>query len=292
MSAADAPSFDLQSHSDHSDGTLAPHDVVIAAAAAGVQLLALSDHDTTAGVSQASAAADEVGIGLVSAVEMTAACGQRHDLHVLGYLIDPDHRELEAALAHSRADRERRAGRMGDALRELGFELDETMLGQRTARGQAIGRPHLAQAVVGRQENRARLQTEGVTDPTDFLVAYLIDGKPAFRAREAPSVPEAISLIHAAGGVAVWAHPFWDIPDSAEVLTAIDRFREAGLDGVEAFYVAHTEEQTRFLQQRCSELGLLTTGSSDFHGPEHRTFSRFRAFSTYGLTPLLGPLVA
>ncbi len=291
MSAADAPLFDLQSHSVHSDGTLTPSDVVTAAAACGVELLALSDHDTTAGVSEAQAAAMNAGIGLVSAVEITATFGERRDLHVLGYLIDRAHRELEAALAHSRSDRERRAGRMADALRELGFELDEAMLAERAGRGQAVGRPHLAQAVVGREENRARLATDGLTNPTDFLVAYLIEGKPAFRPREAPTVQEAISLIHGAGGVAVWAHPFWDLADPDDVLTAIDRFRDAGLNGVEVFYVSHTEEQTRLLAQRCTELDLLTTGSSDFHGPEHRMFSRFRAFNTYGLTPSLGSLV-
>jgi predicted metal-dependent phosphoesterase TrpH len=291
LPAADAPSFDLQSHSVHSDGNLTPAAVVTAAAASGVELLALSDHDTAAGISEAQDAAAEAGISLVPAVEITATYGERRDLHVLGYLIDPAHRELEAALAHSRSDRERRAGRMADALRGLGFSLDEEMLTGRAAQGQTIGRPHLAQAVVGQEENRARLEAEGLTNPTDFLVAYLIEGTPAFRVREAPVVPEAIRLIHEAGGVAVWAHPFWDIPDPDDVLTAIDRFREAGLDGVEAYYVTHTEEQTQLLHRRCSELDLLTTGSSDFHGPEHRTFSRFRAFRTYGLEPELGPLV-
>jgi predicted metal-dependent phosphoesterase TrpH len=105
-------------------------------------------------------------------------------------------------------------------------------------------------------------------------------------------VPEAIDAIHDAGGVAVWAHPFWDISASAEVLSTIDRFRAAGLDGVECFYATHTEEQALLLAGRCAELGMLTTGSSDFHGPRHRDFSRFRAFSTYGRRPILGPIVS
>jgi predicted metal-dependent phosphoesterase TrpH len=175
-------------------------------------------------------------------------------------------------------------------LRELGFALDDEMLAERAAQGQSIGRPHLAQAVVGQPENRERLNADGLLDPTDFLVAYLIEGKPAFRDREAPTVEEAIELIHGAGGLAVWAHPFWDISEPDAVLDAIGRFRRAGLDGVEAFYVTHTEGQTRLLVDHCSEVGLLTTGSSDFHGPDHHTFSRFRAFETFGLTPTLGPL--
>ena len=285
-----APTFDLQSHSIHSDGALAPADVVNRGAAAGVRLLALSDHDSTAGVAEAAAAAAQAGIGLVAATEITSMYDGRQDLHVLGYLIDPAGATLVTALERSRNDRELRAEAMADALRELGYALDDDALAARAREGKSIGRPHLAQAVVSVPANRARLEAEGLTDPTAFLVAYLIEGKPAFRDRSAPSVEEAIELIHAAGGVAVWAHPFWDISEPEGVLAAIDRFRAAGLDGVEAFYVTHTEEQTRLLVARCAELGLLTTGSSDYHGPDHRTFSAFRAFDTFGLEPVLGPI--
>ena len=90
--------------------------------------------------------------------------------------------------------------------------------------------------------------------------------------------------------MAIWAHPFWDVSDSDEVLATIDRFRALGIDGVEAFYVTHDRPQTELLAARCAELGLLSTGSSDFHGPDNRLFSRFLAFETYGLEPNLGPL--
>jgi 3',5'-nucleoside bisphosphate phosphatase len=290
--ALDAPpTFDLQSHSVHSDGALAPAEVVAAAASAGVRLLALSDHDTTDGVSEAQrAAATAGGIGVVPATEVTALFEGAQDLHVLGYLIDPSNPALVAALERSRDDREHRAQAMAEALQELGFALDEAALAERSEQGRSIGRPHLAQAVVSRPENRERLETEGLLDPTAFLVEYLIEGRPAFRPRAAPSVEEAIALIHGAGGVAVWAHPFWDIKEPQRVLDALDGFRSAGLDGVEAFYVTHDEAQTRLLVQRAGQLGILTTGSSDFHGPQHHTFSRFRAFETFGLEPNLGPL--
>jgi len=285
-----APTFDLQSHSVHSDGALVPAEVVAGAAAAGVELFALSDHDSTEGVAEAGAAADRAGIRLVAATEISAIFDGRQDLHILGYLIDPEEPPLVAALARSRGDREHRAQAMVEALAGLGFEVDEAMLAQRAAEGKTIGRPHLAEAVVSRPENRARLQEAGLLEATPFLVAYLIEGKPAFVARAAPTVQEAIALIHGAGGVAVWAHPFWDIENVGEVLNALDRFRADGLDGVEAFYVTHTEEQTRLLVDAAAQRGLLTTGSSDFHGPGHHTFSRYRAFSTYGLEPALGPL--
>ena len=285
-----APTFDLQSHSVHSDGALVPAEVVARAAAAGVTLFALSDHDNTEGVAEALAAAERAGISLVPATEITALFDGRQDLHVLGYDIDPDDPTLVAALARSRGDRENRARAMIEALTRLGFVVDEAMLARRAAQGQSIGRPHLAQAVVSRSENRQRLADANLLDPTAFLVEYLIEGRPAFVPRAAPSVPDAIELIHGAGGVAVWAHPFWDIENAEAVLAAVDQFQAAGLDGVEAFYASHTEDQTRLLVRHCAERGLLTTGSSDFHGPEHHTFSRFRAFSTYGLEPSLGRL--
>jgi 3',5'-nucleoside bisphosphate phosphatase len=285
-----APTFDLQSHSIHSDGTLTPREVVRAAVEAGVDLMALSDHDTAAGVPEAAEAARSAGIGLVAATEITSIFDGQQDVHVLGYLIDPEEPVLVQTLERSRTSRERRAEAMADALRELGFALDERALSDRAAQGKSIGRPHLAQAVVSEEGNRARLEREELLDPTAFLVAYLIEGKPAFRDREAPTVQESIGLIHGAGGLAVWAHPFWDVKDPQEVLEALDRFCTAGLDGVESFYVTHTRDETELLVRRCAELGLLSTGSSDFHGPQHHTFSRFRAFDTYGFQPSLGPL--
>jgi predicted metal-dependent phosphoesterase TrpH len=95
-------------------------------------------------------------------------------------------------------------------------------------------------------------------------------------------------VIHDAGGVAIWAHPFWDVDAPADVEAAIDRFAGFGVDGVEAFYVTHTEEQTHFAVDACEQRGLLTTGSSDFHGPDHKLFHRFRAFELFGRTPNLG----
>ncbi|HTU28934.1 MAG TPA: PHP domain-containing protein [Solirubrobacteraceae bacterium] len=285
-----APTFDLQSHSVHSDGALAPADVVAAAAAAGVELLALSDHDTSAGVLEARDAARAAGIGLVDATEITTMHNGQQDLHILGYLIDPEHPGLVAALQHSRGDRERRAEKMAIRLRELGYALDDEQLSARTAQGKTIGRPHLAQAATSHPANQDRLRDEGLLEPTKFLVEYLIDGKAAFVDREAPSVDEAVQLIHDAGGVAVWAHPFWDIPEIEDVRATLETFRGYGIDGVEAFYPSFTEEQVRFLVQECADRGLLTTGSSDFHGPEHHTFAQFRAFDLYGLEPNLGPI--
>jgi predicted metal-dependent phosphoesterase TrpH len=287
---ADAPTFDLQSHSTHSDGDLPPAHVVALAAAAGVHLLALSDHDTVAGVDEAIEAARSHGIALVPAVEISAPDGAHPDIHVLGYGIDHHDPALLERLEAYRADRDGRADRMIANLRDLGWELDESHIAKRTAQGKPVGRPHIAAAVFAHPENQDRLADEGHEDPPSVLVDYLIEGAPAFAGRTIPSVEEAIDVIHAAGGVAVWAHPFWDIKADDAVLETLDRYAGYGLDGVEAFYTTHTPHQIQLLADRAEELDLLTTGSADFHGPDHRHFSKFRAFELADRVPRLGPI--
>jgi predicted metal-dependent phosphoesterase TrpH len=289
------PRFDLQSHSTHSDGALPAAEVVERAADSNVELLALSDHDTVSGVSEALTAGERTGVRVVPAVEISAVddgAPVGRELHILGYDIDHTGPLLTERLSEFLADRERRTMRMAAALRELGFELDEGELAARVAEGQPIGRPHLAEAVLRSPVNASRLKEEGIDDIGSFIRAYLVEGRPAFRLRETPTVAEAIDAIHEAGGVSIWAHPFWDLSEPGEVLESIERFRALGIDGVEAFYVTHTREQTELLAERCAALAMLSTGSSDFHGPENRLFSRFLAFETYGLEPNLGPIAS
>src|SRR5271155_1801471 len=238
-----APRFDLQSHSTHSDGTLAASQVVERAAQAGVELLALSDHDTVGGVSEALDAGERHGVRVVPAVEISAVdegAAVARELHILGYCIDHTGPLLTERLTQFLGDRERRTLRMADGLREAGLELDERELDARRAAGQPIGRPHLAEAVLASPANAAPLKGEGIDDVGSLIRGYLGEGRPAFRLRETPTITEAVQAIHDAGGVAVWAHPFWDISEPAEVLADLDRFHALGIDGVEAFYVTHT----------------------------------------------------
>ena len=284
----DAPRFDLQSHSTCSDGTLEPAAVVAAAAAAGVTLLALTDHDTVAGVGAAQAAAGEHGITLVPAVEISTVDELGEDFHVLGYGINPADAALGSCLDVWRADRAARIDRMAALLADLGLPPDRGEIERRRAAGLPVGRPHLATAAI--QANREQLEAEGLAECSAFLEAYLCRDGPAYSPRTTPTVPEAIEAIHLAGGLAVWAHPFWDLARDADVTSALKRFRAAGLDGVEAFYPTYEAAQTRLLCDAAHRLGLLTTGSADFHGPDHRRFSRFRAFGLYGCEPRLGAI--
>jgi len=284
------PNFDLQSHSTCSDGTLEPTGVVAAAAQAGVELLALTDHDTVDGLGEAAEAATRHSVSLVTGVEISAVRGPDLDVHVLGYAFDPADAGLASALGRFRAERELRNDRILDRFRELGLEVDTTEVEERRAAGMPVGRPHLAHAVLAAERNHERLAAEEADTVDGMFRVYLADGGPAYSAREGPTVAEVISVIHAAGGVAVWAHPFFDVSSPEEVLSEIDRFRAEGLDGVECFYVTHRREHVDLLCDHCERHGLLRTGSSDFHGPDRERFNRFLAFELHGREPELGPI--
>jgi len=279
------PRFDLQSHSVHSDGQLEAADVVAAAAAAGIEVLALSDHDTVDGVTEAIEAGRAHGVKIVPAIEISALDPEGEDLHILGYGIDHEDSGFAVALERFRADRGARADRMVAALRGCGWSLDAATLEARRVAGKPIGRPHLAEAVLAHPANAERLAAEGLVNSSDVLVAYLLPGTPAFRARSVPTVADAVTAIHRAGGLAVWAHPFWDVDSPDEVVATLERFAALGMDGVEAFYITFDEPQTRLLAMTAKKLGMLTTGSADFHGPDHDRFNAFGAFEAYGLVP-------
>ena len=284
------PSFDLQSHSTASDGALQPAEVVAAAHAAGVELLALSDHDTVDGLDEAFEAAAATGgeLTLVSAVEISSLDASDKDLHILGYGIDHRDPLLLARLELWREDRWTRGERMAEAMRENGWQVTLPERGDRP-----LGRPHIAAAIFDDPANAERVAAEGFTNSVDLLVAYLVPGAPGYRGRTAPTVGRAIEAIHEAGGKAIWAHPYWDFKEADKheaARDALERFAALGGDGVEAFYTSFDEEQTRRLVELAAGLEMLTTGSADFHGPDNPTFSSFRNFSLYGLEPNLGPI--
>lgn len=292
MAANEPPlRFDLQAHSIYSDGALEPAQVVATAADAGVQLMALTDHDTVDGVSEALASGAAHGVKVVPAVEISAVDDARErpcELHILGYAIDHASPAVQQRLGEFVADRRERTLRMADALQEIGFALERDTVWGRVEQGRSIGRLHLAEAALAAPANEGRLREEGIGDLGDFIRAYLVEGTPAYRMRETPTIAEAVRAIHDARGIAIWAHPFWDFNDPNDVVTTIDRFHALGIDGVEAFYITHSREQTNVIVERCEAHDMLTTGSADFHGPDNSIFSRFLAFDTYGHEPNLG----
>lgn len=257
---------ELQSHSTVSDGQLPPAEVVARAAEAGVTTLALSDHDAVAGVPAAERAAGRLGLELVPAVEMSCVHEYAEDLHVCGYWVG-----LAAiAPACERAQRERRAraAEIIENLRREGFDLTLEDAIREAGDADSIGRPHIARAA----------GASGDLGP--FFEQYLVPGAKAFVPRRWPTAARAVELIRAAGGAAVVAHPYWDVSDPDQVEDLVRSLRP---DGIEAFYPSHSEEQTRHLLALCEELAIVATGSSDYHGPTHKTFAKFGAYETYGL---------
>ena len=265
--------IELQSHSTVSDGQLAPGEVVAQAWEAGVTTLALTDHDAVSGVPEAEEAAKGLGIELVPAIEMSCVHEYAEDLHICGYWVDLE--KMAPVCERAQQERVNRAGEIVERLRKWGFYLTLEDAIREAGDALSIGRPHIARAA-------------GATgDLGPFFEEYLVPGGKAFVPRRWPTAEQAIELIHEAGGVAVIAHPYWDISEPDEV---DDLIRSLGADGVETFYPTHSEEQTIHLLGLCREMNLIPTGSSDYHGPTHKTFASFGAYDTYGLgQPVVPP---
>lgn len=258
--------IELQSHSTVSDGRLAPAGVVKEAAKAGVTTLALTDHDAIAGVPEAAEAAVRLGVELVPAIEMSCVHEYAEDLHVCGYWVDLE--KIAPACERAQQERVNRAGEIVERLRAEGFDLTLDDAVREAGDALSIGRPHIARAA-------------GATgDLGPFFEEYLVPGAKAFVPRRWPTAEQAVGVIKEAGGVAVVAHPYWDISEPAEVEELI---RALDIDGIETFYPTHSEEQAKHLLELCDELDLIATASSDYHGPTHKTFAEFGAYETYGL---------
>lgn len=247
--AAPAAFVDLHMHSTASDGSRAPADVVGAAKAAGLVAIALTDHDSVAGLGEAQAAGAEHGVRIVNGVELSAVEGEA-ETHLLGLHLR-DTMVLERGLEALREMRQRRARTIVDKLVALGVKVTlDDVLAQ--AGDGAVGRPHVARALVA----------DGwATDVRDAFDRYLGAGRPAYVAKEQLSMPDAIAMVHAAGGLAVLAHPGG--AGTRERLTAL---AAQGLDGVEVKHPSHSPSDTNKLRALCEQLGLVISGGSDWHG--------------------------
>ncbi|MFD7980733.1 PHP domain-containing protein [Streptomyces sp. NPDC059071] len=247
--------IDLHTHSTASDGTDTPAELVRNAAAAGLDVVALTDHDTTRGYGEAIAALPE-GLTLVTGAELSC----RYDgvsLHMLAYLFDPDEPALLAERELVRDDRVPRARAMVGKLQELGVPVTWEQVARIAGDG-SVGRPHVAEALV---------ELGVVPDVSGaFTSEWLADGGRAFVAKHELDPVDAIRLVKAAGGVTVFAHPLAVKRGECVPESAIAELAEAGLDGIEVDHMEHDEPTRARLRGLAKELGLLVTGSSDYHG--------------------------
>jgi len=252
------PGIDLHTHSNRSDGTFEPAEVVRLAAARGLDVVALTDHDTTDGLAEALATGAEVGVEVVPGVELSSEY-RRTSIHVLCYWMDVGDADLQAELQRLRDDRFRRGELMVERLRELGLDVSFERV-REIASGGNIVRPHVAQAMV----EAGVVQTE-----KQAFDEWIADGRPAHVAKHALHPVDAVALIRSVGGVCVLAHPGMWGDQSSVPEELIEAMAAAGMGGLETDHIDHPPEQREHYRAVASRLGLIPTGGSDCHGTRY-----------------------
>nr|WP_269437192.1 MULTISPECIES: PHP domain-containing protein [Arthrobacter] len=246
----------MHTHSNVSDGTEAPGAVMAAARAAGLDVVALTDHDSTAGWAEAAEAAATLGVTLVPGMEVSCRTADGISVHVLSYLHDPSHPGLRKEIAKSRSARVSRAEQMVERLSE-DYPISWQDVEEQVAPGATIGRPHIADALVA----------VGVVPTRSAAFAGILTGRSKyFVAHYAPDPAVAVELIRAAGGVPVFAHPEASARGRVVGEETYHQMIDAGLAGVEIEHRDNPEAGREYLRRLAAEHSLLVTGSSDYHG--------------------------
>ncbi len=246
---------DLHIHTSFSDGALTPDQVVTVACQAGLRAVAITDHDAVGGVEIAAACGQQNGLEVIPGVELSVT-HKGHDLHMLGYFIDPCDECLLERLKFFRGVRARRAQRMVEKLRDMGLPItDEEVFG--VVGYGAVGRAHIA---------RVLLDKSLVSNFGEAFGRYLGDRAPAYVPKYRMTLREGIALVQASGGVAVWAHPGVDGRDEL-----LPQFVSLGLRGLEVLHPDHTYAQQVHYRKLAEHWGLVATGGSDCHGAVKQT---------------------
>ena len=251
--------IDLHVHSSFSDGTDTPAELVRSALNAGLSAFALTDHDTTAGISEAQAALLDAGasdiLRLIPGVEISAAYKDR-DIHILGLFIDPDNTALSAALQIARDNRIQRNHKMLQLLCDAGYPMTEAELRQDSDEA-CIGRMHFANALVARGYAK---------NTQDVFQRFIGTDCPYYVPRNYITPEDAIALIRGAGGLAILAHPLLYRLERTELEQLVTRLASIGLCGLEAIYTVNSAEDEQYVRTLASHNHLLISGGSDYHG--------------------------
>ncbi len=251
---SDPPShpIDLHTHSNASDGILAPAALIAYAAERGVRVLGLTDHDTVSGIAEATAAGVDHHVEVIPGVELSTQVDGR-EVHILGYLVDPDDTALLARLAELARRRRIRIERIVARLGEIGVPVSLARVFELAGQG-SVGRPHVA---------RALIEHGYVADVSEAFDRYLAMGRPGYVPRDPFPPEEAVSLVLNAGGAPVLAHP----GTTGDIEGTIERLLPAGLLGLEVYYGEYEDETRLQLRDTAERHGLIPTGGSDFHAP-------------------------
>jgi predicted metal-dependent phosphoesterase TrpH len=248
--------IDLHTHSRASDGTQSPAEVMRAAADAGLDVVALTDHDTAQGWGEATTAADELGLQLVLGIEISTRFGSA-GVHLLAYQPDAEDPGLVTVLDRILEGRSQRVPAILDKLREVGVDLTEDDVRRVAAGTPATGRPHVADALLARGVVASRAEA---------FERYLNPGRPGYARRFAADLEDVVPVVVAAGGVPVVAHPWGRTARSELTPAAFARLQEVGLAGIEVDHQDHDPAAREELRAIARNLDLVVTGSSDYHG--------------------------
>lgn len=248
---------DLHVHTDASDGQFSPLQVIGLAKGKGVNLLAITDHDTLDGLSKIMEQASDIDMDILPGVEISA--GGDNEVHILGYGINEGMKRLHALLQDMRREREERVRRMIEKLRTLGMPIDLSEIASPQA--DSLGRAHIGRAMV----------RKGLADSIyDAFEKYLSPGRPGFEPRPKRKVSQVVRLLREEGAVPVIAHPGLLKMEPEDLRPLLYEWKEEGLMGLEAYHPAHLPAMTRTWDSLARKCGLLVTGGSDFHGQDGR----------------------
>jgi predicted metal-dependent phosphoesterase TrpH len=248
-------SIDLHIHSTMSDGTMTPAEIVEFAAQKGLKAVSITDHDTIAGVKEALAAGLVCQVEVLSGVELSVKYGE-YNVHLLGYMFDPENEMLTLALEKIQEGRRKRNDKIVEKLKKSGIDIDIKVL-KEIAGPEQTGRPHFA---------RYLFQKGYAATMDDAFDRYLGQGGQAYVSRLVYDFTDAVDIIHKAKGIAVLAHPVSLAKRTTDFAACIGEMVELGLDGIETYYPTHAKKFKKLLVQLASEKSLLLTGGSDYHG--------------------------
>ena len=256
---------DLHLHSTASDGSLSPSALVWAARAGGLDVVAITDHDTCAGVDEATATVP-AGLKVIPGIELSTTIDGA-ELHILGYYIDPENEKLRAHAEHAISARRERVRRIIELLHKYNINIAmEDVLAAAEGSNKILGRPHVAKAM----QHKGYVQT-----PAEAFDRFLGDAGPCFLPTELLHPREAVAMIHGAGGVSVWAHPR---PDVLEV--RLPELVGWGLRGVECYRPRSSASEMDAIKLNATRHGLLVSGGSDWHGSWHGRLGDFHVAGT------------
>ncbi|HEY9584246.1 MAG TPA: PHP domain-containing protein [Candidatus Paceibacterota bacterium] len=271
---------DLHLHSNYSDGSFSPTEVMQRCKDCGVEVVSLTDHENVGGITEAEEAGDKLGIRVIPGIELSSDF-QGGEHHILGYFIDPNDQKLKEFLETWKASKIAQIKEIIGNLQKFGFEVSSEKV-INSAKG-SLDRYHIVKAIFPDHEKSAEAKEEQSRFFRKFLMEKFHGGEGlAFVEREKPDIQSVINVIHDVGGMAFWAHPFWKIRDESVIRGLAKIFDKVGIDGIEVLYPYHNKEQADLLHKIARDFSLYESAGSDFHRKDD-SVRQIAGFQDFGI---------